>query len=543
MKKLSTFLLTVLMLIASTRTIQAAEIYATSANGQFTLYYDNKKATRSDVVTAWTETDGTGGVPKTIKDAITSIVLDQSMQNARPTSTMMWFENFKNATQITGLNYLNTSDVTDMTDMFRGCSSLTALDVSGFDTRNVTDMTNMFMGCYSLTALDLSGFDTQNVTNMQQMFFGCSSLTSLNLSRFDTHNVQMMIGMFRDCSYLTTLDLSKFDIQNVYTMKAMFFFCRSLTTIYCNDDWSKSTVLKNSDYMFTNCTSLVGGKGTVFDSYHSDASYARMDGGYTHPGYFSAKPTIYATSVGGTFTLYYDTEKDTRSGVVNDWTEADGAAHLSYSIRSAITSIVLSPSMQDARPTTTYRWFFNFMNATRISGLEYLNTSEVLNMDGMFFGCSSMTTLNLSDFDTRNVTDMGSMFAYCSSLATLDVSGFDTRNVITTAYMFQNCSALNTIYCSDDWSQNGSLLSSGNMFAGCEALVGGKGTTYDANYTNATYARPDKEGQPGYFTKNSSEAIDNVSTDKAQGSKWLRNGNIIIRVGDTEYNVQGARIQ
>ena len=40
------------------------------------------------------------------------------------------------------------------------------------------------------------------------------------------------------------------------------------------------------------------------------------------------------------------------------------------------------------------------------------------------------------------------------------------------------------------------------MFDGCESLVGGKGTTYDDNFTNATYARPDGgPNKPGYFTE------------------------------------------
>ena len=48
--------------------------------------------------------------------------------------------------------------------MFDGCSRLSSLDVSGFDTSGVTDMTNMFNACTRLTGLDLSGFDTSKVT-------------------------------------------------------------------------------------------------------------------------------------------------------------------------------------------------------------------------------------------------------------------------------------------------------------------------------------------------------------------------------------------
>ena len=44
-------------------------------------------------------------------------------------------------------------------------------------------------------------------------------------------------------------------------------------------------------------------------------------------------------------------------------------------------------------------------------------------MNGMFSGCSSLTNIGLSNFDTKNVTNMGSMFDGCSSLKSLqDIS-------------------------------------------------------------------------------------------------------------------------
>ena len=64
-----------------------------------------------------------------------------------------------------------------MKGMFAGCESLTALDLSSFDTSKVKDMSWMFVGCESLTALDLFSFDTAKVTDMYGMFEGCQSLT------------------------------------------------------------------------------------------------------------------------------------------------------------------------------------------------------------------------------------------------------------------------------------------------------------------------------------------------------------------------------
>ena len=88
--------------------------------------------------------------------------------------------------------------------MFSDCSSLTSLDLSGFNTLNVTNMERMFYECSSLTSLDLSNFNTSNVTNMRDMFAYCTSLTSLDLSNFNTSKVTNMYGMFWNCEKLQT---------------------------------------------------------------------------------------------------------------------------------------------------------------------------------------------------------------------------------------------------------------------------------------------------------------------------------------------------
>lgn len=93
--------------------------------------------------------------------------------------------------------------------MFRGCSGLTALDLSHLDTRNVTSMTSMFYDCSGLTTLDLSSLNTQKVMDMGYMFSGCTSLTTLNLSFLDTQKVTGMSRMFDDCDKLTSLSLGE----------------------------------------------------------------------------------------------------------------------------------------------------------------------------------------------------------------------------------------------------------------------------------------------------------------------------------------------
>ena len=133
-------------------------------------------------------------------------------------------------------------------------------------------------------------------------------------------------------------------------------------------------------------------------------------------------------------------------------------------------------------------------------------------MTAMFYGCSGLTTLDLSGWNTANVTYMSNMFYNCSSLSSLDLSAWNTGNVTTMSNMFRGCSSLTTIYAGSGWSTE-SVTDSGWMFDGCTSLVGGNGTEYDASHTDAEYARIDRPGQPGYFTEKSTLALGDLNGD------------------------------
>jgi surface protein len=66
-------------------------------------------------------------------------------------------------------------------------------------------------------------------------------------------------------------------------------------------------------------------------------------------------------------------------------------------------------------------------------------------MSWMFSDCSSLTSLNVSNFKTEQVTDMSNMFSFCSSLTSLDVSNFNTEKVTDMWHMFSICSSLTSL--------------------------------------------------------------------------------------------------
>ncbi len=664
---------------------EKAYSYAVLNEGVLTFYFDGQRSWRP----------GTSYVLKTgnttpgwydHRTEVTRVVFDPSFADARPTSTYAWFNGMSNLVSIEGIEYLNTSSVTTMHAMFSGCQILEDLDVSGFntsnvtkmgymfnncraltqlnlanfDTQNVTNMSWMFNQCYGLTELDLTSFNTANVTTMQAMFYLCTNLTNLDVSSFNTANVTSFYDMFNRCRSLTYLDLSNFDTKKVTTMYYMFnectslkildlssfetpsvknfqytfFGCSNLESIYAGN-WSGAS--KEYDtYMFAGCTKIKGSEGTTYVDQFKAFTYAHIDGGPSNPGYFSEKPFAYAVYNGGTLTFYYDAKRSTRTGTSYDLNEGENAPGWrndgSY---EGVTNVVFHESFAQARPTSTASWFAGMTQLTAITGIEYLNTSEVTSMRSMFFSCSALTSLDVSHFDTQNVASMRTMFYNCTGLTSLDLSNFNTQNVtnmhgmfmgctsltdldvsnfntssvtdmsnmfqavrltaldlshfdthnvtnmiqmfyhcdnltdvdvssfntqsVTTlsylfgacpslttldlssfntatvtnmSYMFVNCSNLKTIYVGDGWSTEGltAANSSTNMFAACTSIVGGKGTTYDANHWDKEYARIDggpESETPGYLTEKVDFLLGDVNGD---GSITIADATALVNI-------------
>ena len=122
----------------------------------------------------------------------------------------IYFNNTGDKAKVTDIIGWGTGRWSSMEKAFYGCTSLvSAMGVP--DISNVTNMSYMFNGCTSLTNLDVSGWDTSNVTGMYYMFNGCTSLTNLDVSGWDTSNVTGMYYMFTNCSTLD-VDVSGFDI-------------------------------------------------------------------------------------------------------------------------------------------------------------------------------------------------------------------------------------------------------------------------------------------------------------------------------------------
>jgi surface protein len=154
----------------------------------------------------------------------------------------------------------------------------------------------------------------------------------------------------------------------------------------------------------------------------------------------------------------------------------------------------------------------------------------------MFYNCSSLTSLDLSKFNTSNVTDIWGMFWKCSSLKNLDVSNFDISKVEDMSSMFYECSAYNfkNITFNDKVNQT---ISTENL----PKFVVDKGLTwYSSDYSVATVddngvVTPVSNGTAVitcYSTETSLEAVCNVTVNTVTYQKGDYNKNNTVDVTD-----------
>lgn len=386
--------------------------------------------------------------------------LDLSGSNAEKVKDMckMFYGCF--ALSNLNLSGFKTGSLTDMRYLFSSCQSLESLDLSGFNTENVTSMESMFSQCSSLRSLDLSSFNTSKVIDMDLMFYKCTNLESIDLSSFDTENLQQMARMFYSCTKLETLDLSSFATPNMTSMLSAFQYCKNLKKIYVTSAFTTDKVTEGP-YAFAGCVNLPN-----FNPDKTGVEMAHTGEG----GYLTAATASWVRwdAPTGTLSFHRGATKPVGDNIYNILDYGDTQSWNTHP--AEIQKVVFKAGFRDETYTTCSNWFNGCTNLTSIEGIENLNTSNVKNMSGMFALCSNLETLDLSHFNTERVTTMAQMFYGCTKLHDLNISSFNTENVTSMNQMFGGCSSLDSLDLSHFNAKGVLYHGLYAMFSGCSSL-------------------------------------------------------------------------
>ena len=132
-----------------------------------------------------------------------------------------------------------------------------------------------------------------------------------------------------------------------------------------------------------------------------------------------------------------------------NWNEEDDEYHKVSDDNKALYGVLTADNIANYRDRIVY--------------LPKIDTSNVVNMGGMFYGCYSL--VSIPQLDTSKTTSLHNIFGECYSL--VSIPQLDTSKVTTMANMFANCYSLMSIPQLD--TQNVANMT--NTFYDCYSLV------------------------------------------------------------------------
>ena len=142
----------------------------------------------------------------------------------------------------------------------------------------------------------------------------------------------------------------------------------------------------------------------------------------------------------------------------------------SYMFYGCTNIIDIDLSNFDFQSTIKMNDMFNYcINLINIR-FPQLSIENVINTSYMFNYCKKLMKIDLSNMNTENVISMAGMFQHCESLKVLDLSNFDIKNNTQLSCMFNDCYELKEIIFSGKFNTKNVAFMPW-MFYGCENLL------------------------------------------------------------------------
>ena len=306
---------------------------------------------------------------------------------------------------------------------FDGSSKLTEVDITGLDVSRAENLSYFFSNCVSLkSVVGLDTLDLSSARWIHSFFYYCNKLNNLDgVASWNVSNVENFSSMFYQCNALTDASfLRDWDVHNGKSFSSMFARCTSLKNVDMSK-WNMSSATSLQS-MFQNCTSL----GIENSQDFSDWSVGKVT---TFKQLFSGCSNIQQLNIGG-------------------W-DVSSATDMSY-------------------------MFAKDVKLTSIGNISSWNVGRVKSFEGMFSGCTSITSAGLGgngafvSWNTASLTNTAYMFQDCHSMKTVLMYNWNTSRLQNASFMFQNAGI-------DDFEMTGwdttNLTNISSMFAGCMNLT------------------------------------------------------------------------
>ena len=270
-------------------------------------------------------------------------------------------------------------------------------------------------------------------------------------------------GMFNRFDRLTTIDFTGFDLTYCASVAEIFGHCRSLDNLDLSI-WNTHAVSDFSS-LFVECKSLknlnlqnldMTSATSLGSMFAVCSSLEELD--------LSGFNTPNLQDLGWMFYLCESLETITFGDRFNT-SNVTGFNGI-FEGCSSLTSIDIS--MFDTSNSTSYwRLFEGCHSLTEIIG--NLPVTRGTTVGEMYMGCSSLPAIDVSDWDVSETESLDNVFSGCSSIETLDVSNWKVGNVKDFTNLFSDCTSLSTLDVSN-WNTS-SAEGMYRMFANCSSLT------------------------------------------------------------------------
>ncbi|WEV58707.1 BspA family leucine-rich repeat surface protein [Bifidobacterium sp. ESL0728] len=351
-------------------------------------------------------------VAESLKKNIVRIVFDDAPNTHVVPSTHFYFNGYQRLEQIDNVGDVDFSGLQgpaqeghehfDFLGSFASNPVLKSLDLTGWGTSRSA------AGAGLPGSKASSKWKTKMTLSMGTMFAYDPDLTTITgLDDWDTSAVTSMSFMLRILDGRSQLrsvgDLSRWDMSNVTDTQYMFQGNGSLEGLGDLSGWDLGKD-ECTEYMFDGASSI-GTLGNV--SHWEMGNVTDMQGMFMDMHSLSALPGIGSWDVSKNmwFNSMFQNDSVLTKLDLTDW-NTDSATEMSY-------------------------MFYNSFALTQIKGIENFKTGKVAHMSGMFGGgfsrVGSVTTLDVSGWDTSNVVDMSNMFRSQQNLT--EIKGLQDWNV------------------------------------------------------------------------------------------------------------------
>ena len=373
------------------------------------------------------------------------------------------FEECYELTSIKGIENWDTRNIESMTSTFRELRTLKTLDLSKWNVSKVKFMDKMFDGCNSLETLgDLSNWTTPALVNSNRMFNNTFKMKSLKLTNFDTSNLKQaatnttyaanmfngftsleeydIVITFGDNNYIP-FDNTSFDSSIKYiTIKGTPDVTRMTSFVNILKDQTatgavldisqlSSDEIKNNLMANTELINKAKAKGWIFRQYSWD--------GIENFNTFEIE-TNDANGLTLTLAQYINSNGTAETLERTDWGDGAIDKELSHTYDKPGTYIVktkLQPNnINTWDPSDITGGNYNKLNYNKLIKKVINVRNDIDNFVSFCGGCTNMEQFNIDN--EIHPTNMAYMFDRCSSLTSIDMTKFDTANTISLYWLF-----------------------------------------------------------------------------------------------------------